>query len=64
MYIQIKDNGKGFDVRQTQNGYGLKLTHDRIHLLNQTHKEEFIEMEIKSEKEKGSNLFLSFKNYV
>ncbi|MEO6844431.1 MAG: histidine kinase [Ginsengibacter sp.] len=64
MYIQIKDNGKGFDIRQTQNGYGLKLTRDRIHLLNQTHKEEFITMNIKSEKEKGSNLLLSFKNYL
>ncbi len=64
MYIKITDNGKGFDFRQTSNGYGLKLTRERIHLLNQTHKEESIAMDIKSEKEKGSNLLLSFKNYL
>ncbi|MEO7046560.1 MAG: histidine kinase, partial [Ferruginibacter sp.] len=64
MYIQINDNGKGFNLSGEHTGYGLKLTRDRIHLLNQTHKEEFITMDIKSEKEKGSNLLLSFKNYV
>ena len=64
MYIKITDNGKGFDFKQTSNGYGLKLTRERIHLLNQTHKEESIAMDIKSEKEKGSNLLLSLKNYL
>ncbi|MEO6893884.1 MAG: histidine kinase [Ginsengibacter sp.] len=64
MYIQIKDNGKGFDSLQKNAGYGLKLTLERIHLLNQSHKEKFIEMTIKSEKEKGSDLLLSFKNYL
>ena len=64
MHIQINDNGKGFDAIQAQNGYGLKLTRDRIHLLNQTHKEELIALDIKSEKGKGSKLLLSFKNYL
>ena len=64
MDIQIKDNGEGFDFRQTHDVYGLKLTRERIHLLNQTDKEAFIVMDIKSEKEKGSNLLLSFKNYL
>jgi two-component sensor histidine kinase len=64
MYIQIKDNGKGFDSQPIKVGYGLKLTRERIHLLNQTHKEEFITMEIKSDKESGSTLLLSFKNYL
>lgn len=64
MYIQINDNGKGFDLSDNSTGYGLKLTRERIHLLNQTHKEEFIAMDIKSEKEQGSNVLLSFKNYL
>ena len=64
LYIHIKDNGKGFESLQKHAGYGLKLTLERIHLLNQTHKEEFVEIDIKSEKEKGSNLLLSFKNYL
>lgn len=64
MYIEIRDNGKGFDLGNGHTGYGLKLTRERIHLLNQTHKEELIVMDIKSEKEKGSNVLLSFKNYV
>ena len=64
MYIEIKDNGKGFDTSQPYNGYGLKLTRERIHLLNQTYKEESVDIEIKSENKKGSSLFLSFKNYL
>lgn len=64
VYIQINDNGKGFDLNDDSTGYGLKLTRERIHLLNQTHKEEFIAMDIKSVKEQGSNAFLSFKNYL
>ena len=64
VYIRINDNGKGFDLSDGSTGYGLKLTRERIHLLNQTHKEELIVMDIKSEKEKGSNVLLSFKNYL
>ena len=64
MYIQIKDNGKGFDPFQKQEGYGMKLTRERIHLLNQTHKDKFIDMVLKSEKGKGSDFLLTFKNYV
>jgi LytS/YehU family sensor histidine kinase len=64
VYIRINDNGKGFDLSDGSTGYGLKLTRERIHLLNQTHKEELITMDIKSEKEKGSNVLLSFKNYL
>ena len=64
MYIQINDNGKGFDVSDDSTGYGLKLTLERIHLLNQNHKQELIVIDIKSEKQKGSNVLLSFKNYL
>jgi two-component system, LytTR family, sensor kinase len=34
LIVEIKDNGKGFPVKNHLNGYGLKITDERISLLN------------------------------
>jgi anti-sigma regulatory factor (Ser/Thr protein kinase) len=63
MFIEIKDNGKGFDTSKSNDGLGLKLTRERILLLNQTNKDLLITMQIKSENAKGTNVLLSLKNH-
>jgi cbb3-type cytochrome oxidase subunit 3 len=63
MLIEIKDNGKGFDMSKSNNGFGLKLTRERILLLNQTNKDLLITMNIKSENVKGTNILLSLKSH-
>ncbi len=42
MLVEIKDNGPGFRNVSEENGYGLKLTDDRIKLLNNLMKEQEI----------------------
>jgi two-component system LytT family sensor kinase len=42
----IRDNGKGFTEDGTTNGYGLKLTRERIALLNEVLKKQSIQMTI------------------
>ncbi|MGG9960228.1 sensor histidine kinase [Ferruginibacter sp. SUN106] len=63
MLVIITDNGKGFDTGAATNGYGMKLTHDRISLLNKILKEQSIEMVIDSSV-KGTNINLLFKNWL
>jgi len=61
LLIRVIDNGKGFDPGSTE-GYGLKLTRDRIHLLNETLQEQALVFVI-PEKEKGAEFILHFKNW-
>jgi two-component system, LytTR family, sensor kinase len=63
MQVVIADNGKGFTTGGATNGYGLKLTNDRINLLNKILKEQSIEMGIDSS-DKGTNINLLFKNWL
>ncbi len=46
LVIQINDNGKGFEPGKETPGYGLKLTRDRIRLLNEMAAEEQVLMTI------------------
>ena len=61
LVIKIKDNGKGFS-QNSNTGYGIKLTKDRIQLLNQANKEQLIRFDINSG-ESGTTVILSFKNW-
>ncbi|HEY5773424.1 MAG TPA: histidine kinase, partial [Chitinophagaceae bacterium] len=61
LVIKIKDNGKGFS-QNSNNGYGIKLTKDRIQLLNQVNKEQPISFDISSG-DSGTTVLLSFKNW-
>ena len=61
LIIKIKDNGKGFS-QNSNNGYGIKLTKDRIQLLNQVSKEQPISFDINSS-DSGTTVILSFKNW-
>ena len=61
LVIKITDNGKGFS-EESSNGYGIKLTRERIKLLNQVNKEQPVSFDINSAKT-GTTVLLSFKNW-
>jgi two-component system LytT family sensor kinase len=63
MMVTIKDNGSGFRQSENNNGFGLKLTRDRIKLLNEFSNEEIIRFEIKSGAGSGTVATLTFKNW-
>lgn len=63
MVVIIKDNGNGFDLAANTNGYGLKLTKDRIKLLNQMIKDRVIQLEILTSPGNPTTVALTFKNW-
>jgi hypothetical protein len=63
MVVEIKDNGEGFVINEVENGYGLKLTRDRIKLLNQIMNGQSIELYIKGNTPSGTIVSLQFKNW-
>jgi anti-sigma regulatory factor (Ser/Thr protein kinase)/uncharacterized membrane protein len=64
MVIRISDNGPGFKSGKETTGYGLKLTRDRIALLNELAGTEQIQMHLKSTSGKGIMIELLFKNWL
>lgn len=62
--ISITDNGSGFNGKQSQNGLGLKLTQDRIHLLNRSSKKQKIEILFKCNQHTGTTVHLIFQNWL
>ena len=62
LLITISDNGKGF-TETAKNGYGLKLTTDRINLVNRSLPDQPVKLDIQSKKE-GTIIFLAFKNWL
>jgi two-component system LytT family sensor kinase len=64
MLVRISDNGPGFDAVQKQPGYGLKLTRDRIRLLNDMSATTPIILNIISTPGKGATIELLFKNWL
>ncbi|MET0466572.1 MAG: histidine kinase [Chitinophagaceae bacterium] len=64
LLVSIHDNGSGFDVAQSSTGFGLKLTKDRIGLLNEMMPDQKISLNIDSELQKGTTIQLLFKNWL
>jgi hypothetical protein len=64
LMVSVADNGKGFTNNTPATGFGLKLTKDRIHLLNQTLKSQPIELSIESSQNTGTTVHLVFKNWL
>jgi hypothetical protein len=62
MIINIIDNGKGFDANALTKGFGLKLTRERIALLNEMTKSQSIVLEIQSAER--TTVHLTFKNWL
>jgi two-component system LytT family sensor kinase len=60
---EVSDNGASWDTVNAPPGYGLKLTCERIRLLNQLLKGPVIEMTIASTPSSGTTLKIEFSNW-
>ena len=60
---QVSDNGKPWDTRNAPSGYGLRLTRERIRLLNQLLKGPVIKMTIASTPSAGTTVKIEFSNW-
>ncbi|MFT4092033.1 MAG: histidine kinase [Niabella sp.] len=63
MEVEIADNGPGFNTAALKDGYGLSLSRKRIALLNSDYGAELITLKMDST-DKGTRIFLSFKNWL
>jgi len=63
MLVIISDNGNGYDTNDTSGGFGLKLTRERIEILNKMLKEQSIGLSVNSSS-KGTITQLLFKNWL
>lgn len=61
--INIADNGNGFNTQTSNNGFGLKLTKERIELLNQSNKNQLIKFKTEST-DNGTTVYLIFENWL
>lgn len=61
LIILIKDNGAGFDGTPQQ-GFGIRLTNNRIVAINKLEKEKSIQLTY--EKNTGTAVILTFKNWI
>lgn len=64
LIVEIKDNGKGFNTNAETKGYGLKLTKERVRLLSESNKEQPVKFVMESHNEKGTIVYLLFKNWI
>jgi two-component system LytT family sensor kinase len=60
---EVNDNGKTWDTLNAPSGYGLRLTRERIRLLNQLLKGPVIEMTIVSTPSAGTTVKIEFSNW-
>ncbi|WP_018627699.1 sensor histidine kinase [Niabella aurantiaca] len=63
LVVTVTDNGKGFDAGAQTGGFGLKLTRDRILLLNKTLPLQQIALSFDKD-EKGTTARIYFKNWL
>jgi hypothetical protein len=63
MMVKIEDNGAGFNYSKVLQGYGLKLTMERIKLLNQIHPLQSIELNITETLKVGALISITLKNW-
>jgi two-component system LytT family sensor kinase len=61
--LKITDTGKGKGIKETSNGFGLKLTRDRIQLLNELNNQQHISMSFKQLLPSGTEVSLTFTNW-
>jgi hypothetical protein len=64
MVITITDNGKGYDASGKREGHGNRLVAERIEMLNKLLKDQQINVELSSEKGKGTIVIIHFTNWL
>ncbi|BAU52469.1 sensor histidine kinase [Mucilaginibacter gotjawali] len=63
MMVSVTDNGGGFMAAENESGFGLKLTRDRIKLMNDLANGQAIGFEMKANTPSGTLAELTFKNW-
>ncbi|RAK02885.1 histidine kinase [Larkinella arboricola] len=63
MIVSVTDNGNGFKEDKATSGLGLKLTRDRINLLNKFHSESQITLAIRNAVSSGTQIILTFSQW-
>ena len=63
MVVTLADNGGGFKYAEELPGFGLKLTQDRIKLLNQIMNKQTIELVVNGNMPSGTVVCVQFKNW-
>lgn len=63
MLVHVKDNGKGLEEKDTEKGYGLQLTKERIKLLNETLNQQQIAFSLTRVNDK-TQVMIHFKNWL
>lgn len=63
MLVRVTDNGEGITTDSDNGGFGLKLTRERIRLLNETLEDQHIALTISREKEM-TYVLVHFKNWL
>lgn len=61
--LSVKDNGRGFEVREKCEGHGLKLSETYVALLNQIYKDRVVLLQILS-KENGTLITIRLSNWI
>jgi two-component system, LytTR family, sensor kinase len=64
MVITITDNGKGYDASGKKEGHGNRLVAERIEMLNKLLNGQQINVELSSEKGKGTRVIIHFTNWL
>lgn len=64
LLVDIIDNGNGFNIDQPNTGFGVKLTKERIQLMNKSFKDEPIQLIFTSIANKGTRVHLIFENWL
>ncbi|RYF71002.1 MAG: histidine kinase [Cytophagaceae bacterium] len=64
LILRITDNGKGMTMHEPTNGFGLKLTHDRINLLNRLNPDQPIALAINNCFSAGTEVTLTFTHWL
>lgn len=63
MIVRIADNGKGFLSETPSTGFGLKVTRDRIKLMNELNRSQPIQLEITPRSPLGTEIILRFNHW-
>jgi two-component system LytT family sensor kinase len=63
LVLSIEDNGKGFSKKEDTTGYGLKLSEERITLLNQLYKEQPLSLHL-SPGDTGTLVTIRLSNWI
>ncbi|MBP7558464.1 MAG: hypothetical protein KA821_19465, partial [Chitinophagaceae bacterium] len=63
LQLAVEDNGKGFTPNHTTGGFGLKLTREKVALLNDLYPQNPISLDIQTS-EKGTSITITFKNWL